>query len=189
MMQTKRNLRNHTATCNRHQGQWLWFVLVVMTGMAGGVNADTTRAGSREPGTGDHLATRLSPRIASELWKSRITVPQETPQQVREKNRLAHLIQRVHSTRVIIRPKESETSEPVMPMASVQASENPMLSTKRTDSVQQISPNEPTMSVIDTPAARAADHSLKEMLQQMSGTPDKLEKPFELAELLRRSGH
>jgi len=39
------------------------------------------------------------------------------------------------------------------------------------------------------PVTEAAPQpSLKEMLQQITGTPDKLENPFELAELLRMSG-
>jgi hypothetical protein len=165
--------------------QRVCFVLVMQISLISRVYAGAAQAPLRQPGPGDHLATQLSPKLTSALWKSRITVPKETPQQTREKNKLARLIQRVQSTRIVIGAKKVVTSDPVT--ATVSASE-PIDLSPRVD-VNRAAPNEPAMSAVVAAAAPEPQYNLKDMLQQMSGKQDTIENPFELAEVLRSSGH
>ena len=158
----------------------LWIVLLLTVVCIDFSSAETIK---RLPG--DKLAARLNPKITSELWKSRISVPRDTPQQIREKNQLARLIERINAIKIDKSKKQS--AEP----NTKAAAGTDVVSAK---TVQQSNPDASAVSGHDpdtvlVPSAKVSEPNILSLLKSLAGKSDKVDKPFRLAELLRKSGY
>ena len=149
-----------------------------------------------------------APRIPSQYWKSLTGLADETPQHLREKEELLRLIERVQAIRLSRRarapsqPTEPNTSTVVTDAARVTAPSevpepNAVSSSDPNQTPSEIRPSPvpgptapkptppPMLSAVepnDTVANTLA------LLEALSGRADEIDRPFEMAELLRASG-
>lgn len=152
-----------------------------------------------------------APKSRSQYW-SPSGLADETPQQLREKEALLRLIERVQAIRLSRRkPVSSQSTEPNAPTAAIDAAPVAAPGTAPSEipepnGVSSADPNKTQAEIRSTPVpvpttpkpeppptlpAMEPNDTIAHMLallETLSGHDDEIDKPFEMAELLRQSG-
>ncbi len=176
--------------------------LVLLVLLSHGRSAVTSAAAPKtasQPGDHPRLDEK-APRIPSQYWKNPKGRANETPQQLREKEELLRLIERVQQA--IRRNRKRQTSSPPTestnvtdasrapgPHAVSSSGPNETQSAIRSSPVSGPRAPKPTPPPL-RPAVEPSDtvENTLALLEALSGRADETDRPFEMAELLRASG-
>ena len=137
---------------------------------------------------GNKLAVRLNPKITSALWKSRISVPKETPQQIREKEQLARLIRRINAIKIAEPAKQSVHKNTNSTVKTGALSDNKTVLVQKSNTSTPVA-DDPNTEKITVSAVNTSEPNILTLLKSLADKSDKVDKPFKLAELLRKSGY
>ena len=173
-------------------------LLVLLSRGRWAVTSATAPKTASQPGDNPQLDEK-TPRIPSQYWKSPAGLADETPQQLREKEKLLRLIERVQAIRL---NRKRQTPSPPTEVTDVKdASKAP-----EPNGVSSSDPNQTQSEIRSSPVpgpsaprptpppmrpAVEPNDTVKNTLahlEALSGHADEMDRPFEMAELLRESG-
>ena len=179
-------------------------LLILLSHGRWAVTSAAAQKTASQPGDSPQLDEK-APRIPSQYWKSPAGLSDETPQQLRAKEELLRLIARVQAIRL---NRRRQTSSPPTESKEVTEVTNVKDAAKAPEpnAVSSSDPNKREPEIRSNPAPGpsaprptpppmrpavepndTAKNTLA-LLEVLSGRADEMDRPFEMAELLRASG-